>query len=224
LRWLVEAAVAKGLWRRNRFSVEERVNAALAYMAGLSYRDVAYVLGLVGASHEAVRQWVLRLEGLVVRVGRRRRRLLAVDETALKLGGARLYVWAAVDAHSREVLAIRASFQRMDVDALAFLRTVLKTCRGKPLILVDEGSWYPNALKRLGLRCRHVTFGLRNRVERWFGTLKTRTKRFCNNFPVRRWQGALERVEAWLKLFTAWYNWVRPHQTLGRPPSQRGLT
>jgi len=28
-------------------------------MAGLLYRDVAYVLGLVGASHEAVRQWVL---------------------------------------------------------------------------------------------------------------------------------------------------------------------
>jgi len=121
--------------------------------------------------------------------------LVAVDGTALKLGGARLYVWAAVDAHSREVLAIRASLQRMDVDALAFLRVVLKMCRGKPLILVDEGSWYPSALKRLGLRWRHVTFGLRNRVERWFGTLKARTKRFCNSFPVRRWQGAMERVD-----------------------------
>jgi len=49
VRWLVEAAVAKGLWRRIRFSAEERVNAALAYMAGLSYREIAYVLGLVGA-------------------------------------------------------------------------------------------------------------------------------------------------------------------------------
>ena len=224
MRWLVEAAVAKGLWRRNRFSVEERVNAALAYMAGLSYREIAYVLGLVGASHEAIRQWVLRLEGLAVGVRRRRRRAVAVDETVLKLGGAWLYVWAAVDAFSREVLAIRASFQRMDLDAEAFLRIVLKTCEDKPLILVDKGPWYPNALRRLRLRWRHEAFGLRNRVERWFRTLKARTRRFSNNFPVRRWRGALERVEAWLRLFTLWYNWVRPHQTLGRPPSQEGLT
>jgi len=48
---------------------------------------------------------------------------IAVDETVLKMGGRRLYVWAAVDAHSREVLAIRASINRMDLDALAFLRT-----------------------------------------------------------------------------------------------------
>jgi len=32
------------------------------------------------------------------------------------------------------------------------------------------------------------------------------------------------RVEAWLRLFTLWYNWVRPHQALGRPPRQRGLS
>ena len=79
-------------------------------------------------------------------------------------------------------------------------------------------------MRRLGLRWRCESSGLRNRVERWLGTLKARTRRFCNNFPVRRWQGAVKRVEAWLRLFTTWYNWVRPHQTLGRPPSQRGLS
>jgi len=40
----------------------------------------------------------------------------------------------------------------MDVDAIAFMRVVLKACKGKPLILIDEGSWYPNALRKLGLR------------------------------------------------------------------------
>jgi len=35
--------LANGLWRRNRVCVEDRVRASLAYMAGLSYRDVAYV-------------------------------------------------------------------------------------------------------------------------------------------------------------------------------------
>jgi len=68
------------------------------------YRDVAYVLRLVGASHEAVRQWVLRLEGLAAGVRRRGRRAVAVDETVLKLGGVWLYVWAAVDVDSRRGL------------------------------------------------------------------------------------------------------------------------
>jgi len=57
---------------------------------------------------------------------------VAVDETVLKMGGVRIYVWAAVDVHSREVLAIWASFNRMDLDALAFMRTVLKACKGRP--------------------------------------------------------------------------------------------
>ena len=121
-------------------------------------------------------------------------------------------------------MAIKASFQSMDLDALAFPGIVLKTCKGRPLILVDEGSWYPVALRRLRLIWRCETFGLRNRVERWLGTLKARTRRFGNNFPLRRWLGALERVEAWLRLFTISYNWVRPHQTLRRLPSQRSLT
>jgi len=49
----------------------------------------------------------------------RRRRMVAVDETMLKMSGVRLYAWAAVDADSREVLAVKASLQRMDMDALA---------------------------------------------------------------------------------------------------------
>jgi len=99
---------------------------------------------------------------------------VAVDETVLKMAGRRFYVWAAVDVDSREVFAIGAGFQRMDLDAYAFLKRVLKACRNKPLILVDEGPWYPNALNRLGLGWRHVTLGVRSRVERWLGALKAR--------------------------------------------------
>lgn len=80
-----------------------------------------------------------------------------------------------------EVLAIRASRTGSSLDAYIFLRKVLRTCMGKPLILVDKGPWYPWALNRLGLRWEHVTFGMRNRIERWFRTLKRRTKVFYNN-------------------------------------------
>jgi len=39
-----------------------KVRAVLLYMAGLSYRDITYVLRVVPCSHEAVRLWVKKLE------------------------------------------------------------------------------------------------------------------------------------------------------------------
>ena len=41
---------------------------------------------------------------------------------------------------------------------------------------------------RLGLDYWHATFGPRNRVERWFRTLKERAKRFSNNFRSKNWR------------------------------------
>jgi transposase-like protein len=57
----------------------------------------------------------------------------------------------------------------------------LDRCINKPLIIVDKGPWYRWGLERLGLRYRYQRFGLRNAVERFFGYLKQRTKRFYNN-------------------------------------------
>jgi transposase-like protein len=64
--------------------------------------------------------------------------------------------------------------------ALKFLRMVLGRCINKPLIIIDRGSWYRWAIERLGLRYRPQRFCLRNAVERFFGYLKQRTKRFYN--------------------------------------------
>jgi len=213
---LLKALRDRGLFRRNRFSLRLKVRACLLYLAGLSYRDIAYVCRVVGASHVSVWRWVQRLEGVRLDVRPRSRRAVAMDETKLKVMGCQLYVWAAIDVKTRELLAIRASWQRSVLDADLFLRQVLKTCVNKPLILVDRGPWYPQALRDHRLRWRHQTFGLRNPIERWFRTLKARTRRFYNNFQTRR---GLFKVELFLRLFTLWYNWLKTHQTLGAPPS-----
>jgi len=65
--------------------------------------------------------------------------------------------------------------------AIKFMRMVLDRCLNKPLIIVDRGPWYRWALERLGLKYRYQRFGLRNAVERFFGHLKQRTRRFYNN-------------------------------------------
>ena len=45
------------------------------------------------------------------------RRVVAVDETKLKLGSKQLYVWTTVDADSREMLSLDASWQRSVLNA-----------------------------------------------------------------------------------------------------------
>jgi len=113
------------------------------------------------------------------------RGLVAVEETVVKVNGYRCYLWAAIDVDSREVLAIYVSRGRSMLNALIFLKRVLKACENKPVIVVDRGPWYPWTLKRLGIEYFHETFGERNRIERWFRKLKERTKRFYNNINTK---------------------------------------
>jgi len=130
------------------------------------------------------------------------RRLVAVDETVVKRCGVNHYLWAALDVDSGEVIAIYASEERSLARALTSLRRVLEICDGKPIIVVDRGPWIPWALKRLGIRYFHETYGERNRMERWFRTLKERTKRFYNNVNSRR----VEAIEGIAKAITLTHN------------------
>jgi len=86
------------------------------------------------------------------------------------------------------------------MQAEAFLRKVLETCTNRPLILVDKGSGCPEALRSLGLKWRHVSSGMRNRIELWFGILKARTKRFYNNFPNN---STIKSVKTYIETFAA---------------------
>jgi transposase-like protein len=63
-----------------------KVRAVLLYMAGLSYRDITYVLRLVPCSHEAVRLWVKRVKQVIVNIEAKPRRMVAF-ETKIKADG-----------------------------------------------------------------------------------------------------------------------------------------
>ncbi|MEM3125412.1 MAG: DDE-type integrase/transposase/recombinase [Candidatus Caldarchaeum sp.] len=147
----------------------------------LSLRDVSERY----ASREGVGEWVHRL-GRVFNSMRKPRRLVAVDETVEKRLGEWVYVWSAVDVDAGEIIAVYASRGRSMLNALTFLRMVLRACEGKPVVVVDRGPWYPWALKRLGIEYFHETFGERGRIERWFRELKERTRRFYNNINSKK--------------------------------------
>ena len=63
---------------------------------------------------------------------------------------------------------------------------MLKYCENKPKVVVDRGFWYLWALKRMGLKYKHETFGERNTVECFFSLLKGRTKKFWNIFSLQQ--------------------------------------
>jgi len=89
----------------------------------------------------------------------------------LSVKGVWVYVWSAVDVDSGELLALEASYGRSCLYAITFLKKALKLC-------INRGPWYRWALDRLGLKYRYQRFGLSNAVERFFGYLKQRTRRF----------------------------------------------
>jgi transposase-like protein len=168
-----------------RYSLVEKAYSVLFHVVGLSLRDVSERYCVTNASRESVRRWFHKFSK-IFSVGKKFRNTIAVDETVVKMHGLRAYVWSAVDVDSGEILTIYASRSRNMLIALKFLRMVMGRCINKPLIVVDRGPWYRWALERLGLKYQYRTFGIRNAVERFFGYIKQRTRRFYNN--INSWK------------------------------------
>jgi putative transposase len=82
---------------------------------------------------------------------------------------------------------------------------VLRSCDGKPIVVVDRGPWYRWSLDRLGITYFHETFGNRNKIERLFRELKNRTKRFYNNVNSK----ILKRIEEIATAVAIVHNLVR---------------
>ncbi|MGC9189555.1 MAG: DDE-type integrase/transposase/recombinase [Conexivisphaera sp.] len=214
IRELAEAIRAIGVFRRNKIPIEEKARAILLYMAGLSSWEIAEELGV---SHASVLNWARAVSSVPGSVPPRERRLVAVDETELKVNGRIVYVWAAMDINTRELLAVEAMWSRSSLQALLFLRKVLGRCTNKPLFVADRGPWYGWAFRSLGLGYYHETFGIRSRIERFFRTLKRRTKVFSNNVNARRLQ--VHALNTILSIFQLYYNWLRYHKGIGGIPA-----
>ena len=207
LKQLVDYVKSTKVFRRNKKNVELKILAALLYFFGLSLRKTSNYLSLFEEiSHESVRIYYHRLKKVLKQPRKKKRRLIAIDETKLKLERKLIFVWTAVDVDTDECLAIWASEGRTSFHAYVFLKEVLKYCENKPEVVVDRGFWYLWALQRLRLKYRHETFGERNAVERFFSRFKERTKRFWNRFPFR---SSFDSVQSWLDSFMAFYNYWR---------------
>lgn len=128
---------------------------------------------------------------------------MAVDETEIEVDGQDLYVWATVDCETLEVLYVDVSPGRSGLDALLFLREVLKNCRGRPLVRGDCGPWYDWPLDLLECDSKRETWGNRSLIEAWVGLFKYRTKLFWHRFPHN---SSADSTKSWLTAFATHHN------------------
>jgi len=140
---MVEKARREKVFSREDTPTERRVLAAFLYHAGLSYRKIE---PFIDHSYEAIRQWFHRVKYLF-ELDCREREEVAVDETKLDIDGEEVYVWAAVDCESLEVLAVEVSPGRSSLDALLFLKNVLERCCGRPARVVCAKYGYSQHLE-----------------------------------------------------------------------------
>ena len=189
------------IFSREDTPTEQRVLASFLYHAGLSFRRIE---PFADVCHVAVHDWYHRLEHLF-EPDRDRRQAAAVDETKLEIEDEEVYVWAAVDVDTFEVLHVDVSPGRLSLDALLFLKEALKYCRGQPVVLADRGDWYDWPLDLLECEPKRETWGDRSLIEAWFGVLKFRTMLFRHRFPHDSTRAS---TRSWLSAFAA------PHNTM----------
>ena len=119
-------ACEEGIFSREDTPLGRRVLAAIRHHAGLSFHRIE---PFDKCCHVADHDWYHCLEHLF-EPDRDRFAPVAIDGTKLDIEDDEVYVWAAVDVDTFEMLQIEVSLGRSSLDALLFLREELKYCRG----------------------------------------------------------------------------------------------
>ncbi len=109
-------------------------------------------------SKTSIWNWIKKFEEkLPITTEKKRRNLIAIDETVVKANKKRYYVYAAIDVERNELILMRVYTTRNYLTK-SFVKEVLDYCENKPKFIVDKAPWLIDALKSLGLEYEHQTF------------------------------------------------------------------
>jgi len=179
-------------YKRHRFPPETiRLAVWLYFRFTTSLRDVEEMLAERGidVSYETVRCWANKFgSAIAANIRRARGRADSVwhlDEMVVRINGARMFMWRAVDKEG-EVLDVLVQKRRNKAAALKLLRKLLRNQGYVPDSIVTDGlKSYPAAMKKLGCLQRHRPGRLRdnNRVEN-------------SHLPVRRRERKMQRFKS----------------------------
>lgn len=208
-----------GLIQRERTPLPFILYALYLYYSGLSLRCVSRALEhVMKRSHNAIWLWIQRFSQLTEYFQVGCVDCIAIDESWFQVGGQEAWLWIAVEPYRRKVLGVYVSRHR-NILVAELILSKLKAKYGVKPVYSDGGVWYPDACRSLGLR--HEVYGdeLKSYVERIIQSFKDRIESFDDYFPCRRLRCPMNHVKAWLSLYAFYYNFIRRHQTIRKPPA-----
>jgi transposase-like protein len=213
------------------------------YFRGMSVRKISEHFEQVHRlriSHVTVYRWIIHFGKLAAEwmdaQSARTSDRWHVDETVVNVGGVNKYLWNVLDHDSRFALATHISHDRNLTNTRIPIYKAKAATPDRPAdVLTDGMNSYPVAIgKELGRRATpfddpKLVHGGRfnphrrvpsiraqesnNRIERFHGTEKERTK-------VMRAFKTKDGASALAEGFRAHYNLVKTHQTLGTTPGE----
>jgi putative transposase len=199
------------------------------YYRGMSIEDISQHLGQQYnhfPSSSTVYEWICRFTDEAARktsghkpnVGY----VWVADETILNIGGKKVWFWDIIDYKTRFLLASHMSFQRTTQHAQRLMEKAAQRAGKVPkVVLTDRLYAYLDGIElAFGGDTKHVQsrgFSLKpntNLIERFHGTLKSRTKVMRG---LKTPETALAILDGWL----VHYNFFRPHEALAERYGKR---
>ena len=148
------------LFERERVPTEIRILGIATYIQTSSTRRTAKILSEIHpVSHTAIWKWIKKFEEKIpISTEKKRRTLIAIDETIIKANKKKFYVFSAIDVERNELILMRVYTTRNYLTARSFVKEILNYCENKPKFVVDKDPWLRKALESLGLEFKHETF------------------------------------------------------------------
>jgi len=134
------------------------------------------------------------------------------DETVIKISGRKYWLWDIIDSKTRFLLAAHLSPNRGTREARKLMELASERAGKAPRVVVTDrlASYIDGIEIAFGSDTKHVQaspFSGTQKIERWHGTLKERTK-------VVWGLKKPETARQFLKGFLFFYNFLRPHESL----------
>ena len=134
-------------------------------------------------NHVTIWNWIQKYQPKIIKTKQRRICEFILDETLLKVGSEYTWLWVAIDAKSKEILALSISKERNMFVAERFLLNIIRDYEKHP-VSTDGGTWYPMACQFLKLEHHLHSSYEKSLIERTIQYIKDRTEILMITFPA----------------------------------------
>ena len=202
----------------------EQVGTAIGmYYEGQSLNSIRRLLAQIYnnyPSDSTIYRWVSKFSKIAVNEVKDYKKpdvgdVWIADETVLRVDNSNLWFWDIIDSKTRFLLASHVSKSRNISDAKQLMESASKRAGKTPKIVITDrlASYVDGIEQAFGADAEHIQskpFTIRNStnlIERFHGTLKSRTK-------VMRGLKELRTARLFTDGWLVHYNYLRPHESL----------